>query len=301
MVRPAATSGRVVPFGCEPGASASLVTAKGKFGEDPKAEFPTPLISKKAQTAVLSEGDGRKVTADNGVDLIVSIYDGETGEAVPTQNGPITALTVRLFVENSTLPFSEAMRCATVGSRVVTTGAAPQILGPESGLADDTTLVVVADITNSFPSKAEGADQLPQAGYPSVVLAPNGRPGLTFSGEDEAPAGLGAVALKQGSGAKVKEGDAVIANITGVVWGADSTFLSTWDNDAPTTVFATELDANGNGLVPGLAKALIGQKVGSQLLVVVGPDEGFGAAQPPAGVAADDTLVYVFDILGISQ
>lgn len=285
---------------CDTGANAALVTAKGAFGDDPKADFPTPLVSKKAQIAVASRGDGKPVVADQGVNLIVSVYDGATGEAVPTQSGPITALTVRLFVDNSALPFSQAMTCATVGSRVITTGSAAQLLGPENGLAEGTTLVIVADIESAFLGRANGADQVPQAGYPSVVLAPDGRPGLTFSTKD-IPEGLGGIALKQGGGAIVKQGDSVIANLTGVVWGAKTTFASSWDNNAPMTVTAAELDAQGVGLVPGLAKAVIGQKVGSQLLVVVPPREGYGTLQPPAGVTASDTLVYVFDILGISQ
>lgn len=284
---------------CDTGASASLVTAKGKFGADPAAEFPTPLISKKPQVAVLSQGDGPAVTADSGVDLSVSIYDGKTGDAVPTQDGPITALNARFFVTDGAVPFSDAVRCATVGSRIVATGSAAAILGPESGLSDDTTLVVVADVEDRFLSKADGADQPAQQGYPSVSLAPNGRPGLTFA-VDEAPDGLGAATLKQGNGATVKQGDAVLANITGVVWDAKSTFLSSWNNKGPARVTAADLDASGKGLVPSLAKAVIGQKVGSQLLVVVSADE-FGDGQLPEGVSAGDTLVYVFDILGISK
>ncbi len=297
----ACTSAPQAFSGCDNGTNASLVTAKGKFGEDPKAEFPTPLVSKKAQLAVATAGDGDKVAADSGIDVTVSIYVGETGEALPTQSGPITGVKLRLFVTHGTFPFTEALACATEGSRVVTTGTASELFGPDAlGIDSKETLVVVSDIQDTFLGKANGADQVPQAGYPSVALAPNGQAGLTFAGSD-VPKGLGAVALKQGNGATVKKGDAVIANITGAVWGAKTTFLSTWDNNAPTTVTAADLDASGAGLVPGLAKAVIGQKVGSQLLVVVSPEEGFGSATLPAGVTAGDTLVYVFDILGIAQ
>lgn len=286
---------------CDSGANASLVTAKGKFGDDPKAEFPTPLVSKKAQLAVSTVGDGKKVAADGGADVTVSIYVGKTGEALPTQSGPITGVKLRLFVTGGTFPFTDALTCATVGSRVVTTGTAKELFGPDAlGIDPTETLVVVSDIQNTFIGKANGADQVPQAGYPSVALAPNGQAGLTFSGSD-VPKGLGAIALKQGNGATVKKGDSVIANVTGVVWGAKTTFDSSWTNKAPRTVTAADLDADGTGLVPGLASAVIGQKVGSQLLVVVSPDKGFGSFQPPAGVTPTDTLVYVFDILGIDQ
>ncbi|CAN5186438.1 FKBP-type peptidyl-prolyl cis-trans isomerase [soil metagenome] len=286
---------------CDNGSNAALVTAKGTFGDDPKAEFPTPLVSKKAQLSVATSGDGAAITSADGIDVTISIYVGKTGEALPTQSGPITGVKLRLFVAGGTFPFTEALTCATEGSRVVTTGTAKELFGPDAlGIDPTETLVVVSDVQDRFLGKPDGADQVPQAGYPSVSLAPNGQAGLTF-GSSDVPDGLGAIALKQGDGATVKKGDSVIANVTGVIWGGTSTFDSTWDNKAPRTVTAADLDADGVGLVPGLAKAVIGQKVGSQLLVVVSPEDGFGTSTLPAGVTATDTLVYVFDILGIAQ
>lgn len=286
---------------CTPKGNASLVTAKGKLDSDPQAQFPTPIIAKKAEVAVPIKGDGAQVSADAAVQITVSIYDGTTGEALASQSGPITAQAIRVFVDDSTFPFSTAMQCATVGSRVVSTGTATQLFGSDAlGLDSDEALVVVSDIDAVFLGKANGADQVPQSGYPSVVLAPNGRPGLTFP-SGKIPEGLGATTLKQGSGATVKKGDSVVANVTGVVWGADTTFLSSWDGKAPKTVIAEELGADGAGLPAGLAKAVIGQKVGSQLLVVLSGDDSYPTGQAPQGVADGDTVVFVFDILGVSQ
>ena len=298
----AACSAAPAPYAsCTPTGNAALVTAKGKLDSDPQAQFPTPIIAKKAEVAVPIKGDGAQVSADAAVQITVSIYDGTTGEALASQSGPITAQAIRVFVDDSTFPFSTAMQCATVGSRVVSTGSAEQLFGTDAlGLDSDAALVVVADIDAVFLGKANGADQWPQSGYPSVVLAPNGRPGITFPA-GPIPGGLGAIALKQGNGTTVKEGDSVLANITGVVWGADTTFLSSWDGKAPKTVTAAELDANGAGLPAGLAKAVIGQKVGSQLLVVLSGSDSYPTGQAPQGVADGDTVVFVFDILGVSQ
>jgi peptidylprolyl isomerase len=97
----------------------------------------------------------------------------------------------------------------------------------------------------------------------------------------------------------VKEGDNVFANVTGIVWGAKSTFASSWDNQAPTPILAQKLGADGSGVVSGLATAIIGQQVGTRLLVVVPPSDGYPAGQEPSGVTAGDTLVFVVDILEV--
>lgn len=286
--------------GCNPSGNATLVSTSGSFGGDPKSTFPTPLVSKTSELSVASKGDGEKVAETDGVDVSLSIYNGTTGEALQTQSGPITGITLRLFVTDGTFPFSEALSCATVGSRVVTTGTASGLFGEQAlGLDPAQTLVVVADIALAFPSKANGTDQIPQAKYPSVVLAPNGRPGLTFADSD-VPEGLGGIALKQGNGTEVAEGDQIIANIMGVVWNGKTTFLSSWENNAPMTLAVSPLAADGSGMVPGLLSAVVGQKVGSQLLVVASGADSFPTGTEPTGVSAGDTVVFVVDILGIS-
>ena len=51
-------------------------------------------------------------------------------------------------------------------------------------------------------------------------------------------------------------------------------------------------------MIAGWDEGLVGQTVGSQVLLVVPPDKGYGAAgQPNAGISGTDTLVFVVDIL----
>jgi len=56
--------------------------------------------------------------------------------------------------------------------------------------------------------------------------------------------------------------------------------------------------------VPGWDKGLVGQTVGSRILLVVPPADGYGAkGSPPIGgegsppIGAKDTMVFVVDIL----
>ena len=51
-------------------------------------------------------------------------------------------------------------------------------------------------------------------------------------------------------------------------------------------------------LVPGFDKALVGQPVGSRVLMVLPPSEGYGKqGNSAAGIKGTDTLVFVVDLL----
>ncbi len=51
-------------------------------------------------------------------------------------------------------------------------------------------------------------------------------------------------------------------------------------------------------MIPAWDQGLVGQTVGSQVLLVVPPDQGYGpSGNSQAGIAGTDTLVFVVDIL----
>lgn len=101
--------------------------------------------------------------------------------------------------------------------------------------------------------------------------------------------------LKQGDGAEVADGDTVTVQYQGVNWRTGKVFDQSWTRGAPSQ-FAT------NQVIKGFTKALVGQKVGSQVIAVIPPDMGYGAAgSESAGIKGTDTLVFVVDILATSR
>ena len=51
-------------------------------------------------------------------------------------------------------------------------------------------------------------------------------------------------------------------------------------------------------VIPGWDKGIVGQTVGSQLLLVIPPADGYGTTgNSQAGISGTDTLVFVVDIL----
>ncbi len=283
---------------CTPSGNALLVTTPGAFGADPEATFPTPIVSTAVEVAEPSTGDGAAIGPNDAIEVSTSIYAGEDGTPLNTQAGALITVTLNSFVKGQ-FPFTRAFECTTVGSRLVVTGTAEQLFGPDAlGLDPQTTLVTISDVDAAYPAQATGTDQFAPSGIPAVVFTPVGQPGFTFP-DSAPPSELTVAALKQGSGRIVKQGDTMVGNVTGIVWGAKTTFASSFTNQAPAPLLVQELAADGTGIVQGLATALIGQKVGSRLVVVVPPSVGYPAAAAPAGVVDGDTLVFVVDILAI--
>ena len=98
--------------------------------------------------------------------------------------------------------------------------------------------------------------------------------------------------LKKGDGEEVPEGANVVVHYTGINWNTGVIFDSSWDRGSPTTF-------NTRQVIGGFTAALEGQTVGSQVLVVIPPDQGYGAAGSPPDIGGTDTIVFVVDILGL--
>jgi len=80
----------------------------------------------------------------------------------------------------------------------------------------------------------------------------------------------------------------------GQIWATGKEFDSSWSRSMPSG-FTVGVDQ----LIPGWDKALVGVKVGSRLLLVVPPADGYGSAgESAAGISGTDTLVFVVDVLG---
>ena len=288
------------------GKVSSTVVAEGAFGQNPDVDFPTPLVATSIEVSTLVTGDGETVFDGEYARSQVTLYDGKTGDPMAaTSYDEAAALLVRAGEGSSEL--SSVLECRTVGTRVAATITGNDLYGfqgiAEGSVAPDATFVVVFDIQGSIPGKAYGLDQIPQQGMPSVVVAPSGAPGVTVPAE-EPPTSLKFAVLKQADGSAVAEGDTIFAHYLRLSWqnpkDATST-KSTWEDfGAPEELSISDLDpSTGLGVPVGLKQALVGQKVGSQVLVVVPPSFGFPDGTAPDGVDTTETQVYVIDILGV--
>ena len=142
-------------------------------------------------------------------------------------------------------------------------------------------------------ARATGDAVAPVDGQPTVTLAADGKPTITIPSGVAAPTSLVVQPLIKGTGPVVTAGQTISVHYTGVIYDGGKQFDSSWDRGQPADFVI------GKGqVIPGWDEGLVGQTVGSQVLLVVPPDKGYGAqGQSSAGIKGTDTLVFVVDIL----
>ena len=97
--------------------------------------------------------------------------------------------------------------------------------------------------------------------------------------------------LIQGTGATLTKSDAMAANFVLYFWtGTTSALKANTFTSSPTVI--------GGTMLPGLESALIGKKVGSRILAVIPPAQGYGTSgNSQLGITGSTTLVFVIDVL----
>jgi FKBP-type peptidyl-prolyl cis-trans isomerase len=272
------------------GASSDLIEVEGEFGETPRVDFPTPVSPSETQCTEVIEGEGDRLVSGQQALVGLAVYNGSTGEEIDV-TGFGDEDPVPLLLSEGGLPgIRKGLSCAGEGSRVVIVAPPSDAFGEEGNaqlaVEPEDSLVMVFDVHRAFLAKADGAPQLTRDGFPAVVTAPDGRPGITVPDTDPFEKTEVEV-LKLGEGDEVEAGDQVLVHYTGVRWD-DGTLLegSTWEQGGPTAIVVGD-DGAAQGGQP-FAASLEGRTVGSQLGIAL-----------PAGESADGAVFYVVDILGV--
>jgi peptidylprolyl isomerase len=106
-----------------------------------------------------------------------------------------------------------------------------------------------------------------------------------------ATASLDVKTLIHGSGPTVASTDSFVGNYVLYIWSGSTHKLAQSTYTSLPALFAGRL-------LPGLQTALKNQTIGSRVLAVIPPKEGFGTSgNPQGGVTGKDTLVFVIDLL----
>ena len=272
-----------------PGEASDAVVVYGDLGTAPVITAYGPFSVDRVERTVVVEGSGDPVADGDLVQVAVTILNATSGERAP---GTATAR-VRLEPDALQPGLLATIRCATPGSRVVGVVPAEDAFGtvgqPELAIGPDDDVVFVVDVLALVPQQAAGDPVALPDGFPALDLefAADGRP--TVGIPDAAPpATLLSATLIEGSGKVVTAGDEFLVQFQGVNWRTHEVFDETW-GDAPRSLLS---------VLPGVDAAIVGRTVGSRVVVVVPPGDGYGATgSPSSGIAATDTLVYVVDIL----
>lgn len=280
------------------GSASDSVKVSGKFGVEPKVTVKKGTEAKTTERTVAITGDGAVVEKGNTATVAITSYDATTGKKL-SAGGYTKGTESKVAADDSKyiIGLVKGIQCSTVGSRVVAVMPTKEGFGSQSeqaGLGAKDSLLLVIDILDTAKApkvleKADGKSQTPEAGFPEVKLAADGTPTLTIPKTDP-PTDLKIEVLKKGTGPKVADGASVTVHYVGEIWATGKVFDSSWEKKAPATFPTT-------GVIAGFGKALVGQTVGSQVVAIIPPAEGYVGGNEQAGISATDTLVFVVDIL----
>jgi FKBP-type peptidyl-prolyl cis-trans isomerase len=279
----------------------STVTAKGTFGSTPKVTIPKEKASSTLAVKTLIQGKGATVTK---ADLFLSnftiyVWSGKTNKLLDS-----TYSSSPQVLPASLLPGIEsAVTGKKLGSRILAVIPPKEGYGTSGntqlGVTGSDTLVFVLDLIQKYDSGkvgATGTQSYSGGGTLPSVSAAKSAPTITIPKGVTAPKTLVSKTLIKGTGATVTKGQDVVAQYVGVNYRTGKVFDSSWSRSLP---YSFKIGASPSEVIPGWDKGLVGQTVGSRVLLVIPPSDAYGSAgQSQAGIKGTDTLVFVVDIVG---
>ena len=275
-------------------ASFKGVKMAGKAGAEPTLTFTKPFAVTAPIARVESKGSGAKLAKGELVSMNYVAISGKDGSKEDTTFGA-TAFPFTLGAAMMPAALNTVLEGQKVGTRVLLAmpaAAADATATTPATPASATLLAIEITGAKAIPLRAKGATVAPPVGLPTVALAADGAPTITPV-KTTAPTTLVVQPLIKGAGAPITAGQTVTFQYVGALWDG-TVFDSSWKNGSP---FTTAIGAGK--MIKGWDNGLVGQTVGSQVLLVIPPDSGYGA-QASQAIPANSTLIFVVDILDAS-
>ena len=276
------------------------------IGVRPSIQVPAGQPDGKLGVKVKIPGSGTKVTDGSAVVLQFTAKlwrDGsDLGSSYDQGQHPVT----QVEGQGQMLPgWEQGLKGQAAGSRVELI-VPPALAFGSKGTTDGKititgtdTIIFDLDIIGVYPSPQAdipaGTGVLNDPALPTVATTVGpADPKVTIPAGKQPPAAAVYKPVIVGKGAPVTKGQTLVVQYEGLIWRTGQIFDSSFSKSK--SVFATPIGVGA--VVPGWDEGLIGQTIGSRVLLVVPPDKGYGTAgQPAAGIQGTDTMVFVVDIL----
>jgi peptidylprolyl isomerase len=178
----------------------------------------------------------------------------------------------------SSSPSSSSGSPTTSGSASTShnTGSGSSATSTSSPAASALTAILPIPVADRSPAGT--------AGKAPTVIVPSGIP----------PKSLESADLITGTGKTAVPGDNVTVQYVLWTYSSGKVIQSSWTSKP----FSFQLGAGQ--VIPGWDKGVVGMKVGGRRELIIPPNLGYGAQSPGPGIAADDTLVFVIDLLNVT-
>ncbi|MFV0462896.1 MAG: FKBP-type peptidyl-prolyl cis-trans isomerase [Nostocoides sp.] len=258
-----------------------------------------PLSVSKTEVKALKPGKGKALAANDVASVDIALFNGSTGQKV---NSSYESDPAALYLgQLDLLPgLKKGLTGQKVGSRILIAVPPADGFGADGNSAlkvgpDDTMLFVIDVLSGSaMLTVATGTPVKPAAGMPTVKAGTDKAATITIPKGAKPPTTLTVKPLIKGKGAKVQAGQTLRVTYTGVLWRNGKKFDSSFGRQPG----YFEFPVGGGRVIKAWDQGLLGQTVGSRLVLVVPPAYGYGAAGNPPDIKGTDTLVFVVDLLG---
>jgi FKBP-type peptidyl-prolyl cis-trans isomerase len=279
------------------------VSVTGAFGATPTVNIPKLAANNKLTVKTVIQGTGPVLTKTDSLVANFVLYFW-TGKSASLKAN--TFVTNPAIVGGQMIPgLEDALVGQKVGSRVL--AIIPPALGygtsgdSQLGVSGNTTLVFIIDVIKSYTADSSASGTTESSGgngLPTVTATPGKAPVATIPAGQQ-PTALEVKTLIKGTGPALAKGEYVIAQYVGYIWRTKKLFGSSWTSGMP---FGFIFQDATPQVISGWDTGLAGQTVGSRVLLVIPPKDGYGkSGASQAGIKGTDVLVYVVDILDAFQ
>src|SRR5215470_2052422 len=293
------------------------VKVTGPEGKAPTVHIPAQKPGSALVTKTLVNGHGPKLTAGDSylANFDVFVWHGKTSKLLfsswPSNQSPAPAparvsTPEVLPVTMGLTGLQKALTGERIGSRVLAVLPPKYGYGTQGnsqiGVKPTDTLVWVVDLLHAFGPNASASGQNVSNGggsLPTISAGPGGVPQISVP-KTAPPSKLVVKTLIKGTGAAVKAKQSIVVRYAASIWRTGKLFNSNWPSASqptlPPSVFTL------GQLIPAWNTGLVGVPVGSRVMLVVPPAEGYGkTGNSQAGIKGTDTLVFVLDILATAD
>jgi FKBP-type peptidyl-prolyl cis-trans isomerase len=303
LVAPLAAAAVLAGCGGSSGNANNAVKVTGGFNKTPTVTIPTEQASSNLVISKPVQGTGAVLKAGNAAlaNLVLYKWSGTTHSLLDSTytSGP------QIIPSQSDLSgITTALKGARMGSRLVVVLPPKYGYGASGnsnlGVTGKDTLVWVIDLLQQYSAnQAASGSQVSTGGgtLPSVTAKTGEAPAVTIP-KNSPPSNLSVTTLIKGSGPKLATGDTVVTQYVGYIWRTGDVFGSTWPSSSQPQGAPFSFQLGGNVLT-GFNDGLTGVTVGSRVMLVIPPSDGYGSTgNSGAGIEKNDTLVFVIDVIG---
>lgn len=266
------------------------IQVAGEPGSAPTVTIPTPFAIDETRTRTLVEGqaDAPAAEADSIVEVQYVGVNGRTGETFDSswERGKPSLFELQQMVAG----FTKGVTGAKPGQRLLVAMPGTDAYDGQGGkppkIEVGDTLFFVVDVLAVSVKDAVGAAENPQ--LPVTLGEAEGKPTVTIDTASTPPAELVAVPVIKGAQRAVGADDYVLVKYRMYSWKT---------GELIDDKFAAPVAGQINQTLEGFKQGIVGQPIGSRVVLVVPPKVGYEKPSQNPPVEAGDTVVYVVDIL----